>query len=201
MVRRSVWWTLVLVAGLGGAVALALAFRFVPVVDDVVDPLGRPSALADSVVFSAGEFDRISGVLVPKHRELTERLDVLRTVADSLDRVVDTAGGLPPLAAAANDGTGHVVAVARPLPDLVGQITGRAKEATGAASDLRETVVDLTGGLQRVGDGLGTIHTTLQTLGPRGRDIAEVLARIEQESGRIAPLGPVLGAVSDLRNH
>jgi ABC-type transporter Mla subunit MlaD len=200
MIARRTWLVFVGVLGLGGALVFALIFRYVPVVNDVTDPLGRPSTLANSVIYSSSQFDEISGVLVPKHAELTSRIAVLDTVADSLDGVVDEAGDLTPLAVQVNNGTDQVVGVAVPLPNLVGQITDRSKQATGAVGDLHGTIVDLTGGLQRVGDRLGTIHGTLGQLGPKADNITAVLAQIDDESKRIAPLGPVLGALGKTTN-
>ena len=77
---------------------LAAVFRYVPSTEDLLDPLGRPATLTDSIVSSSAGLDRVTTVLVPKQAELTRRISVLTTVAGSLDEVVDHAGELTPLA-------------------------------------------------------------------------------------------------------
>jgi hypothetical protein len=190
------WWLVVAILGGGASVLLAVVFRYVPSTDDLLDPLGRPSTLNNSIISSSAGLDQVTTVLVPKQAELTRRISVLTTVAGSLDAVVDQAGTLSPLASAANQEIGHVIDVARPLPGLIARITGRANEATGSVHDLDDTVTSLDTGLARVGDRLGALHASLGPLGPRADAIAEVLARVERESQRIAPVSPVLGLIS-----
>ena len=195
MISARLWWLVVVILGGGTSVLLAVVFGYVPSTEDLRDPLGRPATLTDSLVSSSAELDQVTTLLVPKQAELTRRISVLTTVAGSLDAVVDRAGTLSPLAGDANREIGHVVDVARPLPALITRITGRANEATDAAHDLGGTVSSLDTGLARVGDRLVALDAGLGPLGPRADAIAEVLARIERESQRIAPLSPVLGLI------
>jgi hypothetical protein len=190
------WWLVVAFLGGGASLLLAVVFRYVPSTEDLLDPLGRPAALTKSIVSSSAGLDQVTTVLVPKQAELTRRISVLTTVAGSLDEVVDHAGELTPLAGEANQGIAHVVDVARPLPALITRITAHANDATGAAHDLGGTVTSLNTGLSTVGDRLVSLHTSLGPLGPRADAIAEVLAQIERESQRIAPVSPVLGLLS-----
>jgi hypothetical protein len=190
------WWLVVAVVGGGASVLLAVVFRYVPSTEDLLDPLGRPATLNNSIISSSAALDQVTTVLEPKQAELTRRIGVLTTVAGSLDAVVDQAGTLSPLASAANHKIGHVIDVARPLPGLIARITGIANETTGAAHDLDGTVTSLDTGLSTVGDRLVALHASLGPLGPRADAIAEVLARIERESQRIAPVSPLLGLIS-----
>ncbi|HEY4005791.1 MAG TPA: hypothetical protein VGM60_11485 [Pseudonocardia sp.] len=196
MISARSWWLVVAILGGGASVLLAVVFRFVPSTDDLADPLGRPSRLANSIISSSAGLDQVTSVLVPKQGELTRRIGVLDTVAGSLDGVVDRAGTLSPLAGEANEGITTVVGIARPLPGLITRITGRANEATGVAHDLGDTVTSLDTGLGAVGDRLVVLHGSLVPLGPKADSIAEVLALIERESQRVAPVSPVLGLVS-----
>jgi hypothetical protein len=190
------WWLVVAVLGGGASVLLAVAFRYVPSTADLLDPLGRPATLNDSIISSSAGLDQVTAVLVPKQAELTRRIGVLTTVAGSLDAVVDQAGTLSPLAGDANQKVGHVIDVARPLPGLIARITVHANEATGVAHDLHHTVTALDMGLARVGERLVSLHASVGLLGPRADAIVEVLARIERESQRIAPVSPVLDLIS-----
>src|SRR5205085_12200230 len=110
-----------------GAARRGLPLR--PSTEDLLDPLGRPATLTDSIVSSSAGLDRVTTVLVPKQAELTRRISVLTTVAGSLDEVVDHAGELTPLAGDANRGIAHVVDVSRPLPALITRIAGHANDA------------------------------------------------------------------------
>jgi ABC-type transporter Mla subunit MlaD len=190
------WWLVVAILGGGASLLLAVVFRYVPSTADLLDPLGRPATLTKSIVSSSAGLDQVTAVLVPKQAELTHRISVLTALAGSLDEVVDHAGELTPLAGDANRGIAHVVHVARPLPALITRITAHANEATGVAHDLGGTVTSLNRGLSTVGDRLVSLHTSLGPLTPRADAIAEVLAQIERESQRIAPVSPVLGLLS-----
>lgn len=196
MISTRSWWLVVAILGGGASVLLAVVFHYVPSTQDLHDPLGRPATLTASIVSSSAGLDQVTIGLVPKQAELTRRISVLTTVSGSLDEVVDQAGELTPLAGDANQGIGHVVDVARPLPALVAGITTRADAATHAADDLGVTVTSLDKGLTRVGDRLVALHAGLGPLGPRADAIVEVLALVERESQRIAPVSPVLGLIS-----
>ena len=104
MISARSWWLVVTILGGGASVLLAAVFRYVPSTEDLLDPLGRPATLTDSIVSSSAGLDRVTTVLVPKQAELTRRISVLTTVAGSLDEVVDHAGELTPLAGDANRG-------------------------------------------------------------------------------------------------
>lgn len=192
MISKRSWWLLVTVLGGGASVLLAAVFGYLPTAEDLRDPLGRPATLTDSIVASSAGLDQVTTVLEPKQAELTRRISVLSAVAGSLDDVVDQAGELTPLAGDANREIGHVIDVAHPLPALITRITGRAGQATDAAHDLEGSITSLDTRLAKVGDRLVTLHASLDPLRPRADALAEVLARIERESQRIAPISPLL---------
>jgi ABC-type transporter Mla subunit MlaD len=195
------WWLVVVMLGGGSSVVLCVVFHFVPSAMDLRDPLGRPVILADSIVHSAGEFDRLSQVLLPKQAVLTRRIGVLGTVADSLGGVVDTSDALSPLVVTINDNTRQVIGNGAPLPALVSHITARAQQAGGVAEDLGRTVTSLNGGFVALHDRLQTLSDSLNSLGLKADRISTQLTRIEKESQRIRPLSPALRALSEATRH
>lgn len=192
---KKAWLVFVLIVGLGGAVFLSVTNSFTPGLEDVKDPLGRPSALSKEVIHSASEFERITGVLVPKHGSLSHRIQRLTTVADDLDVVVDQAGHLPGKSASVNRDTSTVSEVAVPLPGLIQHITRRAVEAGPVVGDLGSSVSGVTTQIDAVGLQLTGAFEDLAALGPRARTIVDVLAQIEAESEKVRRIMPVLNAL------
>lgn len=186
------WLTFVLVVGLGGAVLLSAANSFVPGVQDVKDPLGRPSALSKEVIHSASEFQRITGILVPKHDWLSQKIQKLGTVSDDLSTVVGQAGQLPGAAITVNGDTTTVSKVAVPLPGLIGHITSRAQEAGPVVNDLGASVDGVATQISAVNGQLGGALADLATLGPRARTIVGLLAQIQDESVKVKVAAPLL---------
>lgn len=191
-----VWLLVVLVLGLGGAVSLSAANSFTPGVEDVKDPLGRPSSLAESVIFSASEFERITSDLVPKHGTLSQRIQRLGAVADNLAVVVDDAGTLPGASERVNGDTATVNRVAVGLPGLIRSVTERAVQATPVVGDLGESVAGVTTELENVQTQLDGAFGDLAALGPRADTIVGLLADIQTQSARVRSLGPLLSALA-----
>lgn len=196
MLSRGRWWLVVAVLGGGLSAGTALACGFVPAGADLNDPLGRPARLTDSVVRSTAEIDRLSGVILTDHTTIAHQAATIVDIADHLDGLADQAALLGPLTRDARTRTNEVVGSASPLPDLLGRITGRSRQATGGAGRLGAAVEDVTGRLRDVGDGITDINHDLGPLAPEAADIASVLDRIERETAPLRPLGPVLGRLS-----
>lgn len=184
-----------LVIGLGGAVLLSVSNSFKPRLTDVADPLGRPSALAKEVIHSASEFQRITGILVPKHSSLSQRIQRLGTVADDLGTVVNQAGRLPGTSETVNHDTSAVSGVAAPLPGLIDHVTSRARQATPVVGDLGASVTGVTTQIDAVHTQLTGAFTDLAALGPRARTIVALLAQIQAESVKVRPIMPLLQAL------
>jgi len=193
---KKTWGLFVLVVGLGTAVLMSVVNSFAPGVEDVKDPLGRPSALSLEVIHSASEFDRLSAGLTPKHRDLAGRVQTLNTVATSLEGLVGEAGSLSGKAESVNAGTVSVRSSATPLPGLIRKVSGRAREATPVVNDLGSAVSSVTGQLESVNGGLTGIYGDLAALGPRATRIVQLLHQIEEESRRVRALGPLLSTLS-----
>lgn len=64
MISARSWWLVVTILGGGASVLLAAVFRYVPSTEDLLDPLGRPATLTDSIVSSSAGLDRVTTVLV-----------------------------------------------------------------------------------------------------------------------------------------
>lgn len=194
--QKKTWGLFVLIVGLGTAVLLSVSNAFVPTVADVEDPLGRPSALSLEVIHSASEFDRLAGALVPKHGDLSQRIQTLNIVADDLDTLVGKAGGLPQKATSVNAHTRTVRSTAQPLPDLIADVTGRARQANPVVGGLGNAISGVTVHLEAITGGLIGIYSDLAALGPRATTINELLAKIQDESRRVRAFGPALTIVS-----
>jgi hypothetical protein len=195
---KKIWLLFVLVVGVGTAVGLAAANAFVPTVADVKDPLGRPSSLSLEVIHSASEFDRLTFILVPKHRDLSGRIQTLTAVAADLDTLVGEAGGLSGKAISVNAFTTSVNSTAGPLPGLIAGVAARAHQAAPVVGNLGTAVSSVAGQLQAINGGLADIYGDLAALGPRATTINNLLAQIQEESQRIRSLGPVLSSLSGL---
>lgn len=193
---KKAWLTFVLVAGLGSAVLLSVHNSFKPGVEDVKDPLGRPSALSLEVIHSASEFDRISADLVPKHGTLAQRIRKLDVVTGDLETVVGAAGELPGKAASVNADTTTVSEVAGPLPILITNVTDRAVQAAPVVGNLGRSVDAVTTQLVAIQGQLDGALTDLTALGPRATTIVALLRQIQRESEKIKPLAPILNGLS-----
>lgn len=196
MLRRGTWWLVVAVSGGGLSLATALVYGFVPTGADLSDPLGRPARLTDSVVESTERIDRLSVVILADHTTIAGQAATVVDMADHLDDLADQAALLGPLARDARAGTSAVVGSADPLPELVGRITDRSRQATSTAGRLGTAIQDVTGRLRDIGDGITDINRHLSPLRPQAADIATVLGRIERETAPLRPLGPLLGRLS-----
>ncbi|MCQ4079108.1 hypothetical protein NGB36_00365 [Streptomyces sp. RB6PN25] len=200
MLTKKVWFATVATLGGGACIVIGMLNRFVPHLQDLSDPLGRPSALSLQVIHSASQFDSITSVLVPKHHDLGQRIQVLHTVADDLDGLVNKAGGLVPSAQAVNGDTTTVQGVATPLPPLINKVTGRAQQATPQVNALGNAVSSVTTQLNAVDVNMTAIATDLGALGPRAQEIVAILQEIEAESERIRPVAPLLPVLSTVTN-
>lgn len=195
MITKKAWLGVVLGLGVAPAVLLCAVNGFLPGLDDVVDPLGRPSQLSLEVIDSAGQFDTLTGILVPKHAQLSGDIQTLGPLADDLEGLTDKAGELTGQAKTLNSSTGDVSTIAGPLPDLVANVTGRANQAAPTVAGLSTAVGSVTTQLEAVNDGLITVGGTLSTLGPKATAIAATLANVEEEARHVQELGPVLAVV------
>jgi len=196
MLSRGRWWLLVAALGGGLSIATALMHGFVPTGADLADPLGRPARVADSVIHSTAEIDRLSEVILANHTTIAGQAATVIDIAGNLDGLADQAALLGPLSHAARSGTSDVVVAATPLPDLLARITGRSQQATAVAGRLGTSVEDVTDRLRHIGSGITDINHHLGPLAPKAADIAGVLGRIERETAPLRPLGPVLGRLS-----
>ncbi|MGQ0615443.1 MAG: hypothetical protein ACT4PW_00375 [Acidimicrobiia bacterium] len=198
MFRRATWALIFVGLTVVLAVTIGLAQGFYPRIEDLKDPLGRPTDLANSVIFSASEFDRLTGIILPDQVELRKKITVLIGVANDLDVLVDTAGQLDDLAVEINDDTGGVIGVARQLPPLIARVTGRANQGANSVTNLNAAVEGANTQFQAVGDQIRAILPNLQALEGRASNIAAVLAQLEQEAAAVGPLAPALGLLNDL---
>ncbi len=199
MMTKKLWLLTVLFVGGTMSTGVAVSNRFVPSMEDVADPLGRPSALALELIHSSSELERITGILVPKHADLRGRIGVLNGVSDDLDAVAGSADSLDDLTMSANSGAARVGAVSIPLPGLIGNVTARSTQAVSAVDRLHGAAGSISAQLEQVVAQEQAIYRSLQQLGPRARSIAAVLANIEQDTSRLKTAGPVLRLLSGAR--
>ncbi|PBC35065.1 hypothetical protein CJ179_49855 [Rhodococcus sp. ACS1] len=195
MITKKAWLGVVLGLGLAPAVLLCAVNGFLPGLDDVVDPLGRPSQLSLEVIDSAGQFDTLTGILVPKHAQLAGDIQALDPLAHDLEGLTTKAGELTGQAKTLNSSTGDVSAIAGPLPGLVANVTDRANQASPTVAGLSTAVGSVTTQLAAINTGLTTIEGTLGTLGPKATAIAATLANVEEEARHVQELGPLLAVV------
>jgi len=198
VVTKKAWTLFVVIVGGILVVSLCVWNRFVPGAKDMADPLGTPTNMAESIVHSASEFDRITGILVPKHAELGERMQMMNTMTNNLDHLVNRAAYLGPMAITVNKSTTTVQGVANPLPQLISAVTGRAQQATPAVGVLSAAVASVVTQLQAVGVQLEGIHGNLSALSPKATSIVALLSQIQAESLRLRPVGPLLSLLADV---
>lgn len=195
MVTKKAWLGVVLGFGVAPAVLLCAVNGFVPGLDDLVDPLGRPSQLSLEVIDSADQFDTLTAILVPKHAQLAGDIQALGPLADDLEGLTDKAGELSGQAKTLNSSTRDVSVIAGPLPDLVANVTGRADQASPTVAGLSTAVGSVTTQLEAINTGLTTIEGTLGALGPKASAIAATLSNVEEEARHVQAFGPLLAVV------
>ncbi|MEN0134916.1 MAG: hypothetical protein AAGC80_07195 [Rhodococcus sp. (in: high G+C Gram-positive bacteria)] len=195
MITKKAWLGVVLGLGVAPAVLLGAVNGFLPGIDDVLDPLGRPSQLSLEVIDSADQFDTLTGILVPKHAQLAGDIQTLGPLATDLEGLTDKAGELTGQAKTLNSSTGDVSAIAGPLPDLVANVTGRANQASPTVAGLSTAVGSVTTQLEAINTGLTTIEGTLGALGPKATAIAATLANVEEEARHVQEMGPLLAVI------
>ncbi|UZG60289.1 hypothetical protein [Rhodococcus opacus] len=195
MVTKKAWFGVVLALGVAPTVLLCAVNGFVPGVDDVIDPLGRPSQLSLEVIDSAGQFDTLTAILVPKHAQLASDIQALNPLATDLEGLTDKAGELSGQTKTLNASTGGVSTIAAPLPDLVANVTGRANQASPTVAGLSTAVGSVTTQLEAIYQGLTTIEGSLGALGPKATAIAATLSNIEEEARHVQEFGPLLAVI------
>lgn len=200
MISRKAWLGVVVVLGIIPALVLCVGYRFVPVFQDLSDPLGRPSNLSLGLVNSAQQFDIITGELVPKHKELSGSIQTLHPVARDLAKLTGEAGKLSDLAITLNTSTAGIARIAGGLPEKIDLLTGRATVASPVVSDLTGSIGGVTTELRSVSEELGTIQTSLSALGPKARGIAATLAHVEEEAAHVREFGPLLALLGPAVN-
>ena len=194
-VTAKSWTSIALLIGGGSAVVLCVINGFIPGLRDISDPLGRPSSLSAELINSAGQFDTLTSVLVPKHEQLAGDIQTLRPLADNLESLTDRAGALTGSAQTLNASTANVNDIALPLPSLITDVIGRANTATPTVAGLSTAVRSVAGELQNMQQGLGTIETSLGALGPKASDIAATLAVVREEAAHVREFGPLLAII------
>ncbi|QQM52983.1 hypothetical protein [Rhodococcus pyridinivorans] len=185
------------VLGVGAlpAVALCVTNGFLPTMTDLQDPLGRPAALSQELIVSAGQLDKLASVFVPKHAQLAVDIQALVPLADDLEVLTDTAARLPDGALAVNESTRQVGTIAKPLPELVANVTGRADQAAPTVAGLATAVSSVTTELEAIDINLVSVQGALGELGPRARTIASTLSNIEEEARHVQVFGPLLAVI------
>lgn len=195
MITKKAWTALVLVLGVGSAVVLCALNGFFPALRDVSDPLGRPSKLSNEVIHSAGQFDTLTAVLVPKHAELASSIQTLRPLSVDLEALTDKAGVLSGQAVTLNESTRSVASIAAPLPDLVARVTVRSNTASPTVAGLSTAVGSVTTQLELILPGLTTVQGTLAALGPKASGIAATLANVQEAAAHVREFGPLLAVI------
>ncbi|OUS81344.1 hypothetical protein JWS13_12625 [Rhodococcus pseudokoreensis] len=195
MISKKAWSLVVLVLGVVPAVVLCALNGFFPSLRDVSDPLGRPSALSLELIDSAGQFDSLSALLLPKHAQLATDIQTLTPLANDLEGLTTKAGELSGLAKTVNASTSSVGATALPLPDLVASVTSRADQASPTVAGLSTAVGSVTTQLEGINQGLTTVGGSLGELGPKASAIATTLSVIREEAAHVQEFGPLLAVV------
>ena len=195
MISKKAWSLVVLVLGVVPAVVLCALNGFFPALRDVSDPLGRPSALSLELIDSAGQFDSLSALLLPKHAQLATDIQTLTPLADDLEGLTTKAGELSGLAKTVNASTSSVGATAQPLPDLVASVTARADQASPTVAGLSTAVGSVTTQLEGIHQGLTTVGGSLGELGPKASAIAATLSVIREEAAHVQEFGPLLAVI------
>lgn len=195
MISKKRWIAVVLAVGAGPALILCTFNGFVPGLEDVRDPLGRPATLSQELIGSAGQLDELTAIFVPKHAQLAIDIQALTPLANDLEGLTNKAGELPGHSTSVNSSTKDVSNVAAPLPDLVANVTGHANQASPTVEGLATAVGSVTTQLESIEQNLSTVQGALGELGPRGSAIATTLANIEEEARHVQEFGPLLAVV------
>ncbi|TQC49654.1 hypothetical protein EEB14_08470 [Rhodococcus sp. WS4] len=195
MISRTKWAAIVLIVGGGPALVLCVLNGFVPGLDDVRDPLGRPSTLSQELIVSASQLDELTSEIVPKHSQFSEDIQVLIPLADDLEDLTNRSAEMSGQTVSVNASTQNVTTIVAPLPDLVVKITGRAEQTGSTVANLATAVGSVTTQLETINQNLTAVQGTLGELGPRGSAIAASLANIEQEARHVQAFGPLLAVI------
>lgn len=194
-ISKKAFTSTVLLCGVAPAVAMCVMHGFLPGLQDVVDPLGRPSRLSNELIDSAGQFDTLTATLVPKHARLASGAQALTPLSDDLAKLTDKAGELSGHAIGLNADTASVITISGPLPGLLTQVTNRADQASPTVSGLSSSVDSVTAQLQAINGGLAGIKDTLSEVGGKGSKIAATLANVQEEAAHVREFGPLLAVV------
>lgn len=200
MITKKDFLSIVLLYGVTPTVLLSVVNGFVPAPNDVSDPLGRPSALSNELIDSAGQFDILTAALLPKHAELASGAQVFVPLSNDLQQLAAKAGDLSGLAAGLDNSGSTVVTIAVPLPDLLNQIADRVDQVSPTVGALSTSVGSVTTQLRSVHHGLLTVQITLAALGPKAATLAATLANIQEEAAHVAEFGPLLALLGPLVN-
>lgn len=195
MITKKLWTAIVLMLGAGSAVVLCALNGFFPAVRDVSDPLGRPSKLSLELIDSAGQFDTLTAILVPKHARLASDIQTLTPLANDLEGLTDKAGELSGQAKTLNASTSTVSEIAAPLPDLIVTVTGRSDTASPTVAGLSTAVGSVTTQLEAISHGLTTVQGSLGALGPKASAISATLAIVREEAAHVQEFGPLLAVI------
>lgn len=200
MVSTRSWLLTLAVVALVPILLLCIGYRFVPLARDLKDPLGRPAALSNSIIYSAHQFDVITAALDPKHLALSQSIQELNPVADDLSKLTDAAGKLTALSTSVNGSTGTVIQVASVLPGQISLITSRSDTAAPTVLTLAGSIQAVANQLEGTNNGLKQVGTSLSTLGPRAHTIAQTLSYIQEEAAHVRELGGLLALLGPAVN-
>ncbi|ROZ52958.1 hypothetical protein EEB12_29515 [Rhodococcus sp. WS1] len=195
MITKKTWLGVVVGLGFAPTVLLCAVNGFVPALENVIDPLGRPSQLSLEVIDSADQFDTLTSILVPKHAQLATDIQALTPLAHDLEGLTAKAAELTGQSKTLNISTGGVSTIAAPLPGLVANVTARANQAGPTVAGLSMAVGSVTTQLEAINTGLTTVSGTLGTLEPKATAIAATLANVEEEARHVQALGPLLSVI------
>lgn len=198
MVSKGIWTIIAVGLGVVIAVIIGVSNSYIPGYEDIYDPLGRPVDLSGKVIESANAFDRISAELVPKHRELAQRIGVLVGVANDLDTLVNHAAELPGLARQINQMTARDIQLAQPLPNLVLDITSRVTQVNPQLNQLDNSIAEAGKGIRKIVGNLDTLKPGIARLDAQAQEIAGILAQILRDARIAGPLGPLLQTLCSL---
>ncbi|WP_405168188.1 hypothetical protein OG203_43310 [Nocardia sp. NBC_01499] len=200
MITRRAFLLTVFLFGITPAVILSVVNGFLPTPRDVSDPLGRPSALSNELIDSAGQFDTLTTTLIPKHAQLASGAQAFVPLSSDLQQLTDKAGAFSGLAANLGKSTATVVSVAGPLPGLLNHVAGRVDQASSTVGALSTSVGSVGTQLDSVHHELLTVQVTLAALGPKAATLAATLATIQEEAAHVSEFGPLLAIIGPLVN-
>ncbi|MBY8862001.1 hypothetical protein K7711_36380 [Nocardia sp. CA2R105] len=194
-ISKGAFASTVLVCGVAPAVVMCVVNGFLPEFRDVVDPLGRPSQLSNELIDSAGQFDTLTSILVPKHAQLAAGVQELTPLSNDLTALTDKAGELSGHAIGLNADTATDVGIAEPLPGLLAKVTQRSDQASPTVAALTDSVGSVATQLQNIDGGLVAITATLGEVGVKSGNISSTLANVKEEAEHVREFGPLLAVV------